>query len=76
MISLNFTDKAAKINPIPRENPTTIISGITDNIISQCNSARVTTIITSNALNEAIKLLKLETILANTNKYFGTYNKP
>jgi hypothetical protein len=58
---------------MPKENPTTIVSGIIDIIISQCNSARVTTIITNNALNEATKLIKLDTILANTNKYFGTY---
>ena len=64
---------ADKIIPTPNENNTNNISGIGDNITVQCNSERIAIITRSNAVNEAIRLIKLENTLEITNKYFGTY---
>ena len=64
---------AESINPIPKQNPTRRSMGTGTNKTVQCNSARVATITNSNAVNEAIKFIKLEKTLDRTNKYLGTY---
>ena len=73
IISLNFTVIAANINPTPKEKKTIKISGTGTNNIVQCNSALVTIMTNIKAVNEAIKLIKLENTFDNTNKYLGTY---
>ena len=59
IISLNLTVTADKIIPTPNENNTNNISGIGDSITVQCNSERIAIITRSNAVNEAIRLIKL-----------------
>lgn len=73
MISLNFTVTAAKINPTPKHKITSKIKGIGTNKTLQCSSALVATITNSNAVNDAIRLIKLENTLDTTNKYLGIY---
>ena len=73
IISLNFTVKAARKSPTPNEKTTKNANGITDNITVHFKSILVATITRINAVTDASKLIKLENILDNTNKYFGTY---
>ena len=73
IISLNFTTKADNNNPTPSENTTMNPNGITAKTTFQCNSALVAIITTSNAVNDANKLIKLENTLEITNKYLGIY---
>ena len=73
MISLNFTTIAARINPTPRENATNNANGINARRDVQCNSTLIASITKISAVKEAIKLIKLDITLDNTNKYLGTY---
>ena len=72
IMSLNLTVIADRIKPTPRQKRTNNIKGIGISKTVQCNSALIATITRSNAVNDAIRLIKLEKTLEITNKYFGT----